>query len=412
MLLPTFLLAVSSPALATRFMASDRRLVRFGPGPNETALVPALTLDLLHSVRHGHDGEAATLDLEHPLLAGLHPGLLAAVTDTTRRGPGWIDMTEPTLPAINEASPLQLAVQSEELEVERRQTATFPTPNAAKYPQLSNDGFFKSVSATKLSSTVATLSNYTTRYYRNTNARVPATWIQSQFTAAAGSGNVVLVENSFDQPNVIAQIPRKAGSTNDEIVVIGAHLDSINQSSSGGRAPGADDDASGIAVLLQTLQILTENGWAGSRQIEFHAYAGEEGGLLGSSRVASQYKSAGINVRGMLQFDMIAYQINTKPVITILTDTSSGLQTFSNGLITTYIPEATLYTNRCGYACSDHFSWDSRGYASISIDESGPSDRYLNPYYHTSGDTIDRLDFTKASVFVKLALAWALELSE
>jgi hypothetical protein len=48
-------------------------------------------------------------------------------------------------------------------------------------------------------------------------------------------------------------------------------------------------------------------------------------------------------------------------------------------------------------------SWYNQGYPSVSIDESGPSDTYLNPYYHTASDTIDRLDFTKASKFVKVS---------
>ncbi|KZV98037.1 Zn-dependent exopeptidase [Exidia glandulosa HHB12029] len=408
---------IATPALASRFIPGEERLVRYGPGANETARVRAATLHLLHAVRHGD----AKLDLSHPLLMGVHPGVLAALTSTGRRGPGFIDLTEPTLPAFKSASP---AVQNElavEHALEARQSTTFPTANATKYPQLSSTGFFKSISASGLTSTITSLTNYTTRYYRNSNARAPATWIQSLFAAAAGSANVVLVENSFDQPSVIAKIPPKSGSTNTEIVVIGAHLDSINQSNTASRAPGADDGASlhdtrsyasGIAILLQTLQILTANGWAGTRQIEFHAYAGEEGGMLGSSRVASQYKSAAKKVRAMLQFDMVAYQISSTPVVTILTDTSSALQTFSRSLITTYIPEATLYTNKCGYACSDHFSWDSNGYAAISIDESGSNDKYLDPYYHTSSDTLDKLNMTKASVFVKLALAWALELSE
>ena len=39
----------------------------------------------------------------------------------------------------------------------------------------------------------------------------------------------------------------------------------------------------------------------------------------------------------------------------------------------------------------------------MSIDESGPNDAYLNPYYHSSRDTIDKLDFTKAAEFVKVS---------
>lgn len=398
------LLVFAAPSLASRFAGGSERLIRYGPGANETTLIRTGALELLHEIRHGD----AVLDVEHPLLMGVDPAVIAALTSGPR-GPGYIDLTEPTLPPFRVSAP---AVMPAPVLLEARQSSSFPKPTPSKYPQLSASGFFKSISPSGLTSTITNLTSYTTRYYRNSNARAPATWLQGQFAAAAGSANVVLVENSFNQPSVIAKIPRKAGSTNAEVVIIGAHLDSINQANTAGRAPGADDDASGIAVLLQALQILTDNGWAGTRQVEFHAYAGEEGGLLGSARVASQYSSAGTRVRGMLQFDMVANQVSSAPVITILTDTSSALQSFSRSLITAYIPEATLYTNKCGYACSDHFSWDDSGYESISIDESGPNDRYLSPYYHTSNDSIDKINLTKASVFVKLALAWMLELSE
>ena len=90
-------------------------------------------------------------------------------------------------------------------------------------------------------------------------------------------------------------------------------------------------------------------------------------------------------------------------------------------LISAYLPSDTLYTNQCGYACSDHcvyfcmsvesiahtirsVSWEDKGFPAVSIDESGPNDSQLNPYYHSTQDTIDKLDFTKAAEFVKVSL--------
>jgi leucyl aminopeptidase len=80
---------------------------------------------------------------------------------------------------------------------------------------------FNSISASGLSSTVSTLSGYTTRYYKSANAAAPATWVQTQFTNAAGSANVKTIANTFNQPNVIATIPRKSGSTLNDIIIIG-----------------------------------------------------------------------------------------------------------------------------------------------------------------------------------------------
>ncbi|KAF8680041.1 Zn-dependent exopeptidase [Rhizoctonia solani] len=354
----------------------------------------ALTL-----LREGHvDLTKGTdaLRAAHPELVGLSDAVINRLGNHTHRGAGFIDITGMEY------------VRHDESGLQAR--ATYPTPTPSKYPSLTT--MFNSISASGLRSTVSTLSSYTTRYYRSSNAAAASTWIQTQFTSAAGSANVKTIANSFSQPNVVATIPRKSGSTANDIIILGAHLDSTVGSSTTARAPGADDDASGISIILQALQILKANGWSGSRAVEFHAYGGEEGGLLGSSTVAKQYKSAGKSVYAMLNFDMVAYQPTSKPVLTVLTDTDSSLQSFSQKLISSYVPEATLYTNKCGYACSDHFSWYNQGYPSVSIDESGPSDTYLNPYYHTASDTIDRLDFDKASKFVKLALAWIVELAE
>jgi hypothetical protein len=80
---------------------------------------------------------------------------------------------------------------------------------------------FNSVSASGLSSTVSTLSSYTTRYYKSANAAAPATWIQTQFANAAGSANVKTIANSFSQPNVIATIPAKSGSTLTDVIILG-----------------------------------------------------------------------------------------------------------------------------------------------------------------------------------------------
>ncbi|KAF8599235.1 Zn-dependent exopeptidase, partial [Ceratobasidium sp. AG-I] len=395
--LASFAAGVVVPA-GVRPLNADARLLKFGPGDNQAEWVSTAAIALLRE-SHAVDLTKGTdaLRAAHPELTGVSDAIINRLGNHTLRGPGFLDITG-------------MEFVRREIHSDLEARATYPTPTPSKYPALTT--YFNAITASGLSSTVSTLSAYTTRYYKSANAAAASTWIQTQFSSAAGSANVKTIANTFSQPNVIATIPAKSGSTLTDVIILGAHIDSTVGGSTTARAPGADDDASGIAILLQTLQILKSNGWSGSRPIEFHAYGGEEGGMLGSATVAKSYKSAGRTVRAMLQFDMVAYQPTSKPVLTVLTDTDASLQSFSQSLISAYVPEASLYTNKCGYACSDHFSWYNQGYASVSIDESGPSDTYLNPYYHTASDTIDKLDFTKASKFVKLALAFILELSE
>ncbi|KAH7098035.1 Zn-dependent exopeptidase [Auriculariales sp. MPI-PUGE-AT-0066] len=379
-------------AAATHVQA-DLRLVRYGPKPDDVATVPIEALEAIH----GPDGHHDISALDN--FPDLNAGFVEAMTNH-KRGPGFLDLTglDP-IPGPSEAA---------------RFAATYPTPNATAHPNLAT--YFTQISVSSLTSTITTLASYTTRYYKSTNARAPALWVYNSFVSLLGSSSVTLFENtpSFNQPNVIARIEGSNSSLSNEPIIIGAHLDSINQRSpTSGTAPGADDDASGIAVLLEVARILGAAGWKGSRPIELMAYAGEEGGMLGSANIAASYSSKGIAVRAALQFDMIGYQKQSKPVLTVLGDTGgTALIAFSHSLLTAYVPEGTQYDNACGYACSDNFSWDNYGYAAVSIDESGPNDSFLNPYYHTTSDTLSQMNVTKMASFVKLALAWAVELAE
>ncbi|KAL1748178.1 hypothetical protein HDZ31DRAFT_30201 [Schizophyllum fasciatum] len=381
----SFVLLVAAGATSPA-QADGARLIKFkdAAGAVRTEWVSATALEYL-AKNHG------SVDRTAEELAGVPAVAIDAIT-SAKRCPGYLDVTD-----FQDEAPSAMRSMAKR---------TYDAPDPSKYPFL-QDTYFKQVKADGLYDIVDTLSNnFTTREYRSENARAPALWIQEQFQAILGDSNVQLIENSFDQPNVIAKLP---GKNSTEAVILAAHLDST----AGGLepAPGADDDASGIAVLLQTAQILTANDYQGSRTIEFHAYAGEEGGLLGSQTVARQYAAAGAAVAAMLQMDMIAYQPRDKPVLTVLTDTDAALVAWSQQLLKAYLSADDIQTSTCGYACSDHYSWEDQGYPAVSIDESGPEDEYLNPYYHTPGDRIDVLDFDKAVEFVKMALAFSVELA-
>ncbi|KAI0321067.1 hypothetical protein OF83DRAFT_1162019 [Amylostereum chailletii] len=389
------IVALAASVACAPTTSQDSRLIQFRPTSGEIK-TEWISSSALASIQSDNFDRSASE------LSGVSDELIESVRGA-RRGPGFLDITD----------------FQDKASTASAQRQAYPTPDPSKHTVL-KDKFFGQVSAAKLRSTVDSLSNnFTTRAYRGKNARAPALWIQTQFAAAAGSANVQLIENSFDQPNVVAKIP---GSSSKDIVIVGAHLDSTAGSSA--RAPGADDgrhgrlidehvaDASGIAVILQALQILKSNGYTGSKTIEFHAYAGEEGGLLGSQTVANKYKSDGASVIAMLQMDMVAYQDRDKPSLTVLTDTDSTLVKWTHQLISTYLPNDYLEENSCGYACTDHFSWEDEGYPGVSVDESGPDDAHFNPYYHSPQDTLDKLDFDKSTEFVKMVLAFVVELAQ
>lgn len=108
----------------------------------------------------------------------------------------------------------------------------------------------------------------------------------------------------------ILHIPRASASPSaaeDDIVIIGAHQDSTNLLPFL-PAPGADDDGSGTITSLEALTLLLSSGFQPrNSSVEFHLYSAEEGGMLGSQAVASQYQREGKSVKAMLQMDMVRW---------------------------------------------------------------------------------------------------------
>jgi hypothetical protein len=103
--------------------------------------------------------------------------------------------------------------------------------------------------------------------------------------------------------NILATLP--GTSDPERIYVIGGHYDSINGDGADGErpAPGANDDASGTAAVLEACRLLCGREFAAT--IVFCAYDGEEQGLLGSKAHAEALAAAGAMVDGMITNDIV-----------------------------------------------------------------------------------------------------------
>jgi leucyl aminopeptidase len=87
------------------------------------------------------------------------------------------------------------------------------------------------------------------------------------------------------------------------LTIIGAHQDSMNYLFPLLPAPGADDDCSGTVSILEAFRVLAESGFIPTNgPVEFHWYAAEEGGLLGSQAVARYKKESGAQIGAMMEF--------------------------------------------------------------------------------------------------------------
>ena len=114
-----------------------------------------------------------------------------------------------------------------------------------------------------------------------------------------------------------------------------------------------------MVVVLEALRVLVEAGFQPEDTIEFHFYAGEEGGLRGSLEVFANYKASRKPVIAVLNQDMAGYSPSGK--ISIYTDhVDSSLTAFTKLVANYYIGDTTSDT--CGYACSDHSSAMANGF--------------------------------------------------
>lgn len=264
-----------------------------------------------------------------------------------------------------------------------------------------------------LLATIEQLANFQNRTYNTSHGVAVSDWLAQQWsTLAAGRRGVSVRQiNHRGWPQKSVRLRIRGSQRGAETLVLGAHLDSI--AGGGGensRAPGADDDASGVAALTELIRVMMASGYQPKRTIEFIAYAAEEVGLRGSQQIAAQYASRGKAVAGVLQLDMTAYQGDPTDLWIFTDYTDAAQNQFLVDLAGAYLPQLGIDYDRCGYACSDHASWTARGFAASFPFES--SDRNYNPTIHTANDTTATFgqQAEHALKFTQLALAWAVEL--
>ncbi|UXI70469.1 M20/M25/M40 family metallo-hydrolase [Tahibacter amnicola] len=280
------------------------------------------------------------------------------------------------------------------------------------------------VTESRIRDTLTSLTSYRNRYYNSTYGRTSAEWIRTTWANLAAGRTDVTAElftacsNCSTQPSVILTI--QGTDLASEVIVLGAHLDSINGSAGGSSeqlAPGADDDGSGIATLTEVIRISLASGWKPKRTVKFMGYAAEEVGLRGSNAIAQSFKNSGINVVGVMQFDMTNYKSGNVEDMQLITDYSNAaLKTFVTNLFDHYLAPMglTRSTYTCGYGCSDHASWTSAGFPAAMMFEAGDSGGGYFPYIHTANDTLANMgNSAQNSVkFAQLGLAFLGELGK
>ncbi|GGN75048.1 aminopeptidase [Streptomyces albiflavescens] len=196
-------------------------------------------------------------------------------------------------------------------------------PATAQSPTRELRALLQEIDRDRMEATVRKLVSFGTRHTLSTQddaARgigAARDWIAAElrsYAAASGGRMTVDLQSYVQQPatriptatritNVIATL--RGSVTPERVYVVSGHYDSrvTDVMDATSDAPGADDDASGVAVAMELARVMATRRPAST--IVFAAVAGEEQGLYGATHMAEQFKAAGADVQGMFTNDIV-----------------------------------------------------------------------------------------------------------
>jgi len=251
------------------------------------------------------------------------------------------------------------------------------------------------------------------RYSLNAGAIVSSNFLKNYFEALGFDTVYFQTYQSTYIPNVIAV---KYGLTYpDSIVLVGAHYDVYASN-----APGADDNASGTAAVMETGRTIMGHNY--KRTIKLICFSGEEQGLKGSEAYASHADSISEKISDVITMDMIAYLKPGDPINSDLysNTASAGLRDFYTALTPLYIDSFVVanvtYPTGAG---SDVEPFWGYGFKAIFPCEgqysSFSSYNHCSPYMHTANDILgtsanNKIQATKITKSVVAAVATLAEL--
>ena len=253
------------------------------------------------------------------------------------------------------------------------------------------------------------LVQFPTRFSTSDHYMAACEFAEQRFAALgyATSRQSVAADGEARSQNVVARRngsgPEPRGS-----VLVTAHLDSVNhEGDAASPAPGADDDGSGSAGVIEIARALKDH--RGAHDLCFVLFGGEEQGLLGSKRfVAAMPPAQRAQVRAVVNMDMVGTR-NT-PAPTVLLEGAALSQAVIDGLA----DAAATYTALAVQTSlnpfnSDHVSFLRQGIPAVLTIEGADS---ANEAIHTARDTLDHIDFGLALEILRMNTAFVARASD
>ncbi len=249
---------------------------------------------------------------------------------------------------------------------------------------------------------LAHLVSFPTRYSTSAHYANAAAWARDQLEAM---GHVTqlqdIIVNDSPSRNVIAD-KEGHGASARGVVLVTAHLDSINiQGGPAAPAPGADDNGSGSAGVLEIARAFRDH--RSEHDLCFILFGGEEEGLFGSKRyVANLPAEEKARIRAVVNMDMIG-ALHT-PTRSLLLEGAPLSQRIIDGLsqaATTYT-QLAVETSLHPFA-SDHVSFIAAGIPAVLTIEGADS---TNGNVHSGADTIDHVNYDFAIQILRTNVAF------
>jgi hypothetical protein len=283
------------------------------------------------------------------------------------------------------------------------------------------------VNSTKLKNWIDDLSSFYTRHTKSDYIESVAYWLKNELQSVCNGEtyfhNFTQINQGtrYNLKNVICdQSQASTEPSNDHYILISAHYDSrmqdINQTNA--RAPGADDNASGVAALLELARILSKLDL--ENNIQFVLFSGEEQGQWGSTAyvkyLESNLQSNNSKLDLVINLDMIGYPALGQGNVSIEYDLGNkfGMNDIYSKKIGQFIKQTALeYVNLNAImdplGRTDLIPFEATGKTVIGIHDGGSK---LNPNYHTTSDTPDTLDIEYLTSVTRLVLVAILNIHE
>lgn len=198
--------------------------------------------------------------------------------------------------------------------------------------------------------------------------------------------------------NIIAIVRADKSSKIDEHIIVGAHYDHLGfgGTGSGSRRQdtvavhfGADDNASGVAVLLELIEAISTNQDKLSRDVIFIAFGAEERGLIGSQYYVKTAEKEIIKAVAMINLDMVGRTKSDKSLQIGGVGTSIQSDSILNAINKNYGFKLVLSTE--GYGPSDHASFYAKSIPVFFMSTGAHGD------YHTPADSPEKIDYNSMS---------------